>query len=132
VAAFWRHRSRNEEDASFNRLPIAESQSRVVAWRLADTGQAASATSGIDPNVEDPVSSELALARHCLRAGEEDLLHAMLAAKSRAWIESTKAAEALKFLKDVRGRFSVEHGCHLWSHYALCLAELWLPCSVRL
>ncbi len=113
-----------KDDASFNRLPIAESQSRIIAWRLADTGHGGPATSIIDQNVEDPVLSELALARQCLNNSEQDLLCALLASKARAWIESAKAVEALELLREIRERFPVEHGCHLWSHYALCLAKL--------
>jgi len=112
------------ENGSLFRLPIAESQSRIIAWRLADSAPIHGASPKVDLQVEDPVVAELVVARSCLNTGEHDLLCGMLASKARAWIESARAAEALELLREIRGRFPTEDCRHLWSHYGICLGKL--------
>jgi hypothetical protein len=106
------------------RLAIAESQSRIIAWRLADSVPVDGAAPRADLKVEDPVMAELLVARHCLNTREHDLLCAVLESKARAWIESARAAEALELLREIRERFPPDDACHLWSHYGICLGRL--------
>jgi hypothetical protein len=122
------------DDGSSYRLPVAESQTRVMAWRLAENDSRISlspAVSRQEDKIEDPVALELALADQCLRDREEELLTALLAAKGRAWIESPLSEKALAVLNDVERSFAVDRACHLWSHYLLCLSRLFAGAAVQ-
>lgn len=123
-------RGLNEDGSSFQ-LSIAESQSRIIAWRFADTIPIKGTISGADLIPGDPVLAELAVARHCLKSGEHDLLCALLASKARAWIESVRADEALGLLRECREQFPKQDCCHLWAHYGICLARLFAGDTVR-
>lgn len=120
----------NDDGSSF-RMPIAESQSRIIAWRLADSIPIEGVAPKADVKAEDPVVAELLVARHCLNTGEHDLLCALLASKTRAWIESARAAEALALLREIREGFAPDDCCHLWSHYGTCLGKLFAGESVQ-
>jgi len=115
------------EDTSSYQLSVAESQTRIIAWRLAESQSRASQSSGDsmrDEWTEDPVAMELALAKQSLRNGEDELLAALLAAKGRAWIESRNATEALTVLEDISKAYAKDRATYLWSHYLLRLFRL--------
>jgi hypothetical protein len=123
----------NDDGSSF-RLPVAESQTRVIAWRLAENESRiplSPAQPKLEDNAEDPVAQELALAEQCVRDREEELLTALLAAKGRAWIESPFCERALAVLNDIEQSFAPAHGCRLWAHYLLCLSRLFAGATVR-
>lgn len=115
------------EDGGSHRLPVAESQTRVIAWRLAGNESRASQLTdqpSPDPQIEESILMELALAKQAVRNREDDLLSALLAAKGRSWVESRNATEALAMLADICNSYSKDSAVYLWSHYLLKLFKL--------
>jgi hypothetical protein len=103
------------------------SQARISTFTLSQKpGRVTRPGSQLSPCLKNRGGSlaELAVARHCLKSGEHDLLCALLASKARAWIESARADEALGLLRECRGQYPKEDCSHLWSHYGICLARL--------
>lgn len=122
------------DDASSYQLPVAESQTRVMAWRLAEDEPGpppSTLQQKSEDQIEDPVARELALAEQCLKDREDELLGALLAAKGRAWIESPLSERALAVLGDIHQAYSENHPCYLWSHYLLCLSRLFAGAAVQ-
>jgi hypothetical protein len=114
------------QDGLSSQLPVAESQTRIVAWRLADTDSVVARTG--EPSAEtqaaSSVENELSIGFDCLKNDEEELLCALLAAKARAWIESGRAPDAVVLLETIESQVPHDHCAYLWAHYALCLAKL--------
>jgi hypothetical protein len=110
------------EDSTTAPLAIAESQTRLIAWRLS-AGSVTDAKEEVAPIVE-AVNSELSVAQAALGSGDFDLLSALLISKGRAWIESVEKAAAIRLLNSVVAKVPIEHRAHLWSHYLLSIASL--------
>ena len=105
-------------------LAIAESQTRVVAWRQPASDTAFSeGTLATIPSAE-LLRLELSVARDAFQRGDADLTTALIESRGRSWIESTAAVEALTFLREVCSAFPQTSKAHIWSHYNLCLARL--------
>ena len=93
------------DDGATRQLGIPESQTRVVAWRVA-RGKPAVIDEAI-PRIDETgegMALELEMARSALATSNEPLLFSVLSSFARAWIESRYAAEATEFIKTVRRR----------------------------
>jgi tetratricopeptide (TPR) repeat protein len=106
-----------DTNGSWTQLPIAESQSRVVAWRLSPTPK--ELTQRIDR-----MRTEILMAEEALNAHDEPLLCAILCSKGRAWIESSTQDVALELLSKICDSFPTKHLAHLWCHYLRSVACL--------
>ncbi|MGA3083142.1 MAG: hypothetical protein ABSD44_17465 [Terracidiphilus sp.] len=104
------------ENNSTCTLPIAESQTRLVAWRL--QGEDSQAIS------EDFTSEELKLARNALTHKDEPVLNALIVSRARAWIETSLSTEALGLLSEVMTKTPFSQSAHLWAHYCTCISKL--------
>jgi hypothetical protein len=109
-------------------LAIAESHTRLVAWRQSPSAPRDS-TIKVEtiPELsgsEEPLSSDLAVATEALKKGDFDLLSALLVSKGRAWIESADKETAIRLLRDVTANVSNDRLAHLWSHYLLSIGSL--------
>jgi len=111
------------ENSTTAPLAIAESQTRLIAWRLSPS-TLSEPREKTDASAEGFLRSELAVATEALDRGDLDLLSALLVSKGRAWIESTDKETAIRLLHAVTSKIPMEHLAHLWSHYLLSIASL--------
>jgi len=97
-------------------LPIAESQTRLVAWRLqSEDTQVIS---------EDLTSEELRLTRDALTRRDEPVLSALISSRARAWIETSSSSVALGLLREVMTNTPQCQPAHLWAHFCTCISKL--------
>ncbi len=108
------------EDGRVSRLPLPESQTRVIAWRVPDAPQQ------VIP-VTTPVygvDAEISLAVEAHRTNDGDLLRALLVQRGRAWIESASSAQALTLLSKIKKASAQTDFLYLWSHFLISIADL--------
>jgi hypothetical protein len=102
------------------RLPLPESQTRVIAWRVPEvTEPAVNAVPAVHG-----VEADLILAREAHRSGDTELVTALLISRGRAWIESPSSRDALAFLRILKAESDPLQFLWLWSHYLTSLSEL--------
>lgn len=114
-------------------LGIAESQTRVVAWRLSSAPQVPThGPKALARELGHEVSErpDVRVAAQAFEASDQALLAAILFSRGRAWIESSEAMRALGFLQTVRESFPDDNDFHLWSHYLLQIASLFMEAAV--
>ena len=105
----------DEKNCTF-RLPIAESQTRLVAWRQqAEDSPAMS---------EDLTLEELKLARDALTRKDTPVLNALISSRARAWIETSSSPEALALLSEVIANTPLSQPAYLWAHFCICISKL--------
>lgn len=109
-------------------LPVAESQTRVVAWRLpVNMAQAV-----IMPAVEHepPPSavrferSDLSVAAEALASQDTAVLEALCVSRGRRWIESTDRISANHLLGQIGKSYPHNSLLGCWTHYLRSLASL--------
>src|ERR1044072_4642953 len=111
-------------------LPIAESQTRLVAWRLSPPKIKVAEQNLVSELKADlgniPQCSHLLLdlTLDALERKDFDLLNALLISKGRAWIESSEKDIAIKLLRTITSQFPKSSFTHLWCHYLLSIATL--------
>lgn len=103
-------------------LSIAESQTRLVAWRLAPQLE--------ERPIDGGETAALSVANQALEKGDSELLTALLLSKGRAWIESIERERAVTLLKCVTASVPMDRLAYLWSHYLLSIASLFAGESV--
>ena len=102
------------DDHSTTPLGIAESQTRVVAWRLPPQPSQPSVAMG----------SDIALAYEAFKGADEILLDSLLVSRGRSWIESPDRNQGVELLENVVKTSPPTSIRALWSHYLLSIAEL--------
>jgi tetratricopeptide (TPR) repeat protein len=114
----WRRLKINVQgviDASRYDLPIPESQTRVIAWRLPRTAQVLLARD---------INKEIELAEEALRVKDDELLKGLLISRGRSWVEATIKPRAIKLFQNVKINYQQRQPVFLWSHYFLGLDQL--------
>lgn len=112
-----------DADSKRTRLPVAESQTRVIAWRIPlETGTPSPRAKGAQTT--ESVRAELIVASDALARNDELVVTALVESLGRAWIESSELSRALALLSDVSARYPPPSRAFLWSNYNSCLARL--------
>jgi len=104
-------------------LGIAESQTRVIAWRLMPES-VQSSPRGTERRSTEFVRAELSVASDALARRDDLVLTALIESRGRTWIESSELPNALQLLTAVRLAHPSSHRAHLWSLYNTSLAAL--------
>jgi hypothetical protein len=102
-------------DCSTRHLPIPESQTRVVGWRMPPPPKISNLSS---------MASDIAVAREAFDQGEDALLESLLLSRGRSWIESPSKVHGLDLLREVAEKTEATSTMSLWSRYLLSLDEL--------
>ena len=101
-----------KHDGSTSYLAIAESHTRVVAWRL---GPSPKEETAVRPELATPTPvvtrPDLTTAIQAFERGDWELLTSLLVSRGRAWIESNDKAGALDLLRRILQ--AAEHGAIL-------------------
>ena len=110
-------------DYTQRELPLAESHTRVTAWRQTPPKPPVPAANLEAPRRPGP-SDVLAACKAALLQNDAQLLEAGLANSGRYWIESPAKDEARQLFIDVQHRFSSETTAHVLARFLNALPDL--------
>ena len=115
-----------KEDGSTSQLAIAESHTRVVAWRLAPNTTTQRDLEQRQPVAPTPSATrpDLITTTQAFDTGEWELLDNLLLSRGRAWIESSDKSGALHFLNRITEAGEQDPFSFFWSHYLISIDAL--------
>lgn len=102
-------------------LPVPESHSRVIAYRLSDEAAVATPTLSDD---DSAVAAQISVAASVLKRGDIDTLTVLITAFGRYWIETRQKANALSLLRDVISVTAEVSPAHLFARYLCDITDL--------
>lgn len=114
------------EDSREFHIPIVESHTRVIAFRLSQPPEPTK-VSALDLS---QTRSDMITAMEALQQGDHELLQSLLISRGRAWIESAFAEDARKLFLEIRRLTQHDSLLFLWTHYLLSISELFAGNSV--
>ena len=105
------------EGVTKRQLPIAQSQTRVVAWR-------AKARSAASIAQDQQSQFEIDLSQEALDLRFDGLLQDLVYSKGRSWVESPNKTRAAQQFTKIIAEPSIGDFTRLWCHYLLSISEL--------
>jgi hypothetical protein len=120
---------RGLNDSGTSLLPVAESQTRVIAWRLPiellqqrrPELAVVSAATSVEVQYE---REDLRVAAGALKSQETTLLEALCISRGRRWIESRDRTSVIPLLERIKNSHPQTSLLSCWAHYLLSLAAL--------
>lgn len=115
-------------DGQISPLSVAESQTRIVAWRvpteLKQPQSPPAVISPVSPKDIEAIRPDILTAANALQSQDTSVLEALCVSRGRRWIESQDRARAIPLLEKVKNSYPTSSLLGSWVHYLLSLAAL--------